>query len=145
MKKFILPILLLIVSLTFYACKKEEIGAQEFVQKKILGRWPLKYNIRTVYTDNVVTKTDTLVTYSPVDTLIFTEDGMATKRNNTIISSVKYSIGANGETITFNSTPAVTLQITFVRASSIGFGSQTITQVAGKEVRTVTDDQYKQN
>ena len=145
MKKIVAAICILIISISFFGCKKEVVDGQELVQKSILGNWLLKYNIRTTYADNLIGTPDTLITYKPIDTLVFTVDGQAIKRNKTVISNVSYTIGPEGKTITFNSTPAVTLDITFIRNSSIGFGSQTISQVGGREVKTVIDDQYFRN
>lgn len=129
----------------FVGCKKNDVDSQALVQQKLLGKWPLKYNVRTIYTDAVSSKPDTLITYNPIDTLVFSTDGMATLRNKTIISSVPYSVDANGENITFNSTPVVTLQITFIRNESIGFGKETFANVAGQQIRTVIDDHYVKN
>lgn len=146
MKK--LPVYLYILSAfvcCLCGCEKEVIDSQNFVQQKILGSWPLKYQVRTVYTGDMMGTPDTLARYNPIDTLVFTADGMATKRNKTVISSVPYSIDATGQNITFSSTPAVTLQITFIRNSSIGFGTATLSNVNGKQVRTVIDDHYVKN
>jgi len=125
-------------ALGFYACKKEEVNSQEVVQKQIIGRWPIKYNIKTTFTDNVETKNDTLTTYNPIDTLVFTAEGHAIKQNKTVISDVSYTISADGETITFS--PGSTLKITFLRKTSIGLGTETTTTVAGKEIKTQIAD-----
>jgi hypothetical protein len=71
--KTIKPIALfaLIIMLNIYGCKKEEQNSQEFVQKYIIGSWPLKYNIRTVSNASFGDKRDTLITYNPIDTLGF--------------------------------------------------------------------------
>lgn len=139
MKTFKIGTILLVLGLLI-ACKKEEVAPQELVQKHIIGSWPIKYNIRTTFTDKVETKNDTLITYNPIDTLIFTADGQAIKRNKAVISKVGYSISADGETITFASSPASTLRIVFLRQNSIVLGTETFANVAGKEIRTVVAD-----
>lgn len=119
--------------LGLYGCKKEEENSQEIVQQHIIGAWPIKYNIKTTFTDDVETKNDTLTTYNPIDTLVFTADGHAIRRNKTIISDVGYTISADGETLTFaQSSP---LKITFVRKTSIGLGTETVTEVGGKKIK----------
>lgn len=144
MKKLkIIMVLLAGLVLLNYACKKEELSNQEFVQKQFLGKWPLKYTIRTTYTNNFIIKVDTPVRHSPIDTLIFTADGKMVKRNgNTIILSTDYTIDGNGEQITFATTPNLTQKLSYVRNTSIGLiTSETTANVGGNEVKTVTVDQ----
>ena len=141
MKKLVSAIVVLTVIVIFFGCKDEVIDSQVFVNERLLGRWPLKYRITTVYTNNIAAAPDT-VNYNPVDTLIFTSDGMATTRNKTVISSSPYSVDARGENITFNQTPPLTLQIRFIRYSSIGFGTETTTKNGANEIRTVIEDHY---
>jgi hypothetical protein len=139
-----LSILFLVcLAIAVISCKKTEIDPQIFVERHLIGAWPIKYSIQTIFIDGIEqtpVKGDTLTVYNPIDTLVFTEEGNAIRRNKTIISTVGYSISADGETITFNSTPAVTKKITFVRTSSVGFGTETTTTVGGKVVKTQIAD-----
>ncbi len=143
MKK--LPIFITIcagLALLFSACKKTEENPQQVVQNKILGKWPLKYRVRTVTTNKFIIKLDTII-YNPVDTMIFATDGTVTvKRNSTIISTSTYGIDAAGENITFTGTTTTTQKFMFVRPTSIGlFISDNTTNVGGNEVRTEIEDQ----
>jgi hypothetical protein len=144
MKKINFAVLIVAIPLIMlYACKKEEENPQTFVQEHIIGRWPIKYQIKTLFIDDVeqqAIKGDTLITYNPIDTLIFTAEGQAITRNKTIISTVGYTVSPDGETLTFLSSPAKTVKITFVRNTSIGLGDETRTQVSGKTHKTVIAD-----
>lgn len=127
---------ILILALVSHSCKKEEEEPQAFMQQHILGAWPIQYQIRTTYTDDILTKRDTLTTYNPVDTLVFTVEGQAIRRNKTVISTVGYRISADGETITLSANPDTTLKFTFVHATSIGLGTETTTTISGKKITT---------
>lgn len=141
MKKLISAIFVLVIIAACLGCEDEVVDSQVFVNTRLQGRWPLKYRVTTVYNNNIAATPDT-VDYDPVDTLIFTPDGMATVRNKTVISSSTYSVDAGGQNITFNQTPPVTLQIRFIRYSSIGFGTETTTRNGANEIRTVVEDHY---
>lgn len=135
------PVLILLAAVTFiYSCKKEDVNAQELVQKQFIGRWPLKYTIKTIYTNNVAAKPDT-ITYNPIDTLIFTADGKVIKQNKTVLSTGTYSIDATGESITFSGTPAVTQRLSFVRNTSIGLSTETTVTTGTTATKTVIEDQ----
>lgn len=136
-------LLLATIALVFSNCKKTEIDPKIFVERQLYGAWPIKYNIKTTFINNTEQdpiKGDTLTVYNPIDTLVFTEDGLAITRNKTVLNSVGFTISADGENITFNSTPAVTKKITFVRTSSVGIGTETFANVAGKEIKTQIAD-----
>ena len=63
MKK--LPIFITIftgLALLFSACKKTEENPQQVVQNQILGKWPLKYRVRTVTTNKFIVRMDTTIT-----------------------------------------------------------------------------------
>jgi hypothetical protein len=142
--KTIKPIALfaLIIMLNIYGCKKEEQNSQEFVQKYIIGSWPLKYNIRTVSNASFGDKRDTLITYNPIDTLVFAEDGKVTRRNKIVISTMSYSIDEAGDNITFTGTSATTLKLIYVRNTSLIIGKETISSSNGQEVKTILADYY---
>ncbi|TKC05498.1 hypothetical protein FA048_17385 [Pedobacter polaris] len=141
MKNLKIAIILLgITALTFYACKKEEITDKEAAQKHFLGRWPLKYRIRTVY-DSFTTRIDTTLS-TPVDTLIFTDDGKFERRNNTLILSGTYNFDETGENITFSGTPNLTQKISYIRVTTIGLlVSDTTVGTGTAKIRTVVEDQ----
>ena len=138
MKKLHIPLILLVLAtLSILACKKEVLTPQQFVQKQILGNWPLKYSIRTVYTNNIATKSDTLNKGLVIDTLVFSADGRVVKRNKIEISSTTYTIDVAGEHITFGTTPTTTQNIIYVRPMSIGLTTET----TNGSVKTVVEDQ----
>jgi PBP1b-binding outer membrane lipoprotein LpoB len=133
--------ILMALAILISSCKKTEEEPQVFIQKHILGAWPINYNIKTTLTDDVVTKRDTITRYNPIDTLVFTAEGKAIKRNKTIISTVDYTIAADGETITLATTPAATtFKFTFVHITSIGLGTETTTTVGGQKITTQIAD-----
>ncbi len=131
-----------IALLSIYSCKKEEGNGQEFVQNYIIGKWPLKYNIRTVSNSNFGDKSDTLIRYNPIDTLVFTEDGKVKRVNKTIISTMDYSIDATGENITFKGTTTVSLRLVFVRNTSLVIGTEVSSTSNGKTIKTIVADHY---
>ncbi|MFA6276412.1 MAG: hypothetical protein WC622_06665 [Pedobacter sp.] len=135
-------ILILLAGLTFtiYACKKEDVDAKELVQQQLIGKWPLKYTIKTIYTNNVAGNPDT-VKYNPIDTLVFSADGKVVKQNKTAISTRTYSIDATGDNITFSGTPAYTQKLSFVRNTSIGLATETTVTVGTTVTKTVIEDQ----
>ncbi len=141
MKKLKVAIILFAcLTTTFYACKKEELTDQQAAQQKILGRWPLKYRIRTIQNGFTIKVDSTL--YSPVDTLIFTDDGKYKKMNKTVISSGNYSIDEKGENITFSGTPALTQKLSYIRVTTIGLlVSEVSTTQGGTKVTIETIDQ----
>jgi len=141
MKKLKIVIILLAgLATTFYACKKEEVTDQQSAQAKLVGRWPLKYRIRTV-TNGFTIKMDSTL-YSPVDTLVFTADGKFVKQNKTIIASGTYTIDEAGENITFSGSPALTQKLNYVRVNTIGLlVSEATTTQGGVKVNTLIIDQ----
>lgn len=133
--------ILVAVAIAISACKKEEEEPQVFIQKHILGAWPINYNIKTTFTEEVLTKRDTLTIYNPVDTMVFTAEGKAIRRNKTVISTVNYTISTDGETITLATTPTpTTYKFTFVHITSIGLGTETTTTVGGQKITTQVAD-----
>lgn len=127
---------IILIAIIVFGCKKEVLTSQEFVQRQIVGTWPLKYSIKTVYTNNIPAKADTLNKNLPIDTLIFSADGIVIKRNKVVISTTSYQIDAAGESITFG-TPAKTQKIIYVRPLSIGLKTETTLG----DVRTIIEDQ----
>ncbi|MFD0939589.1 hypothetical protein [Pedobacter boryungensis] len=141
MKKLnLVSILLAGLALTIYSCKKTEVNPQELVQKQIIGKWPLKYTIKTIYTNNVAGNPDT-VKYNPIDTLVFSADGKVVKQNKTPISTRTYSIDATGDNITFSGTPAYTQKLSFVRNTSIGLATETTVTSGTTVTKTIIEDQ----
>lgn len=134
--------------LAISSCKKIEENPQEFVQNKLVEKkWPLKFTIRRVITDNFIIKIDTPTIHSPVDTLVFSPDGTVIKRNgDNIIFSTNYTIDAAGQNITFALTPPITQKLNYVRDRTIGLlVSDATEKIGGTEVRTIIEDQLVSN
>lgn len=120
-------ILLPCLMFTIYACKKEVVSDQEFVQKRFIGKWPLKSHIEIEIKNGDTLTWDTTL-YSPIDTLFFTADGKYTKGN----VSANYSIDAAGEHLTISTTPEVNWLIKHLRNTSIVL-SQSRTETIGTD------------
>ena len=140
MRKICLSLCCAACILFIYACKKEVVEPQLQVQKQILGRWPRKYEITTVYIDNITMWPDTTIVYNPIDTLVFGADGkVVIRRAGLAIGSMTYSIDAEGQHITFdNGAPQ---KLSFVRFKSIGFTTETIVKNGTSTTRTVKETQ----
>ncbi|MBB2147053.1 hypothetical protein GM921_16230 [Pedobacter sp. LMG 31464] len=128
------------LAFTIYGCKKETINAKNLVQQQLIGKWPLKYTIKTIYTNNVAGSPDT-VKYNPIDTLVFSADGKLVRQNTTVISTGTYSIDGTGDNITFSGTPAITQKLSFVRNTSIGLATETTVTSGSITTKTVVEDQ----
>lgn len=140
MKKICLLLCCAAIVLFVYACKKEVIEPQQQVQKQILGRWPRKYEIKTVYVDNISMWPDTTVIYNPIDTLVFRTDGkVITRRGGIAVDSTTYSIDAEGQHITIGAEPPK--KLSFVRFKSIGYTTETIEKNGASTTRTVVETQ----
>jgi hypothetical protein len=131
MKK-IKTIIILFVCLTLfiYACKKEEINNQEFVQEHFIGKWPLKSHVEITLKNGDTLKKDTIL-FSPIDTLLFTAEGKYTKRN----VSANYAIDADGENLNISTAPPINWKIKFLRNTSIIL-TQTRTEKIGSDTFT---------
>ena len=83
MKKISFSVIFFVAAVClFFACKKEEVNDQQFVQNHFIGRWPLKVAIfkttknGTLILDSTVNYgVDTPVIAFPIDTILFTNDG----------------------------------------------------------------------
>ena len=139
-KSKIALIVLAFTTLAFYACKKEVQTDKQAALQQLVGRWPLKHRIRAVETGNV-TKKDT-TSYNPIDTLVFSADGVYFQTNKTIIKSGTFTIDEAGENITFSGTPALTQKFSYIRSSTIGLivSDETVTTGTAK-VRTILVDE----
>ena len=125
MKKILLLIsFFALASIIFYACKKEEVNNQQFVQNYIVGKWPLKAIIYINTKNGIVIKDDT-VYYgldSPkvvlkVDTVQFTAEGRYIQKINT--DTLNYTVDATGDNITYSRDTIGTWKIKFLRLKSI--------------------------
>ncbi|WP_113652105.1 hypothetical protein [Pedobacter namyangjuensis] len=125
---------------TLSACTKEEINAKELVQQKILGRWPVRYIIGSTYHNDILKTRDTLNRGLQVDTLVFDANGTVVKRYTAVLTTDTYSIDETASTITFNEAP-LTKKISFVRANSIGFSTETTRDSGSVKIKTVTEEQ----
>lgn len=119
------------------------VNPQTFLQQHLVGKWPLKFRVSLTYNNNIISKTDTISKYNPIDTLLFTADGKYEKRNKTVLSSGTYSVDESGENITFKSnTTTLTQKFNYVRNTSIGLIISETTTANG---RVVIEDQLKKN
>jgi hypothetical protein len=133
-------ILLAFTTLAFYACKKEVLTDKQAALQQLVGRWPLKYRIRTIE-DGFAIRKDT-TSYNPVDTLVFSADGTYFQTNKTVIKSGTFTIDDAGESITFSGTPALTQKFNYIRSATIGLVvSDETTTTTGVKVRTLTLDE----
>lgn len=131
-------ILLSIFILAFYACKKEdEIAGADFVKERFIGKWPVKNQVVIEIEDFTDTVRNDTIPYLPVDTLVYTADGQYTRGGVT----VGYTIDAAGENITYNTKPAETWHIKFMRNTSIILTQERTEQVGTKTVTTYIEDQ----
>ena len=120
--------------------KKDVVTDKEAALRQILGRWPLKYRIRTI-NNGFTNRLDSTI-YNPVDTLIFTDDGKFVKRNKTVISAGNYSVDEGGQNITFSGTPILTQKLSYIRVTTIGLLVSDVTiDAGGTKNRTVVVDQ----
>ncbi len=134
----ITTILLSTLILVFYACKKEdEIAGADFAKERFVGKWPLKNQVIIEIENFRDTVRNDTIPYLPVDTLVYTTDGKYTRRGIT----VDYTIDAAGENITYNTTPAATWNIKFMRNTSITLTQERTEQVGANTITTYTEDQ----
>ncbi|WP_316771719.1 hypothetical protein [Pedobacter frigiditerrae] len=139
-KSKIALILLAFVTLAFYACKKEVLTDKQAALQQLVGRWPLKNRVVTIY-DGFAIKTE-ISPYNPVDTLVFSADGTYFQTNKTIIKSGTFTIDEAGESITFSGAPALTQKLNYIRTTTIGLvvSDETVTTGSTK-VRTLLIDE----
>lgn len=139
MKKFkITTILLTTFIIAFYACKKEDpIAGADFVKERFIGKWPLKNQVIIEIENFRDTVRNDTIPYLPVDTLVYTADGKYTREGIT----VDYTIDAAGENITYNTTPAATWNIKFMRNTSITLTQERTEQVGTTTITIYTEDQ----
>ncbi|TKB97498.1 hypothetical protein [Pedobacter cryotolerans] len=139
MRNFKITIILLsIFAVAIYGCKKEEeIAGSEFAKERFIGKWPLKNQVIIEIENFRDTNRNDTIPYLPVDTLVYTADGKYTRRGIT----VDYTIDAAGENITYNTTPATTWRIKFMRNTSIILTQERTEQVGTNTITTYTEDQ----
>jgi hypothetical protein len=123
---------LIIPGIMGYACKKIEVDDKTLVERKFVGRWPLKMHIEIDFKNNAIVRNDTssFTTAATIDTLIYTSDMKFTKG----ASTVNYSIDPTGENITYTTTPDSTWRINFLRVNSIILSHQ--------RMETIGTDRY---
>lgn len=121
-KSFFLVTLFTFAAILFYACKKEEVGTQQFVQNYIIGKWPRKIAVNITKKNGDTIKNDTLFfgLDSPsvvllVDTVQFAADGTGFKNGN----AIQYTIDGDGENIIYIPDSLGTWNIKFLRTKSI--------------------------
>lgn len=98
-----------------YACKKEPVDSKIFVEKYLVGRWPLKFEIETVIKNgsDTITPSDT-TKFLPADTTLFTNELKFIRG----VDTVSYTIDATGENIAFSTPLDSTWNIEYLRKTS---------------------------
>lgn len=101
---------LLTVGAIGYACKKEPVDSKLFVERYLIGKWPLRMEISSTITNGTASPRDT-TTFNPTDTTSFTSELKFTRRATT----VDFTVDAAGENIKFSTTPDSTWHIEYLR------------------------------
>lgn len=106
---------LIILGIVGYACKKEPVDSKLFVEKYLVGEWPLKFEIKTAIQNgnDTISHSDT-TKFTPADTTTFTSDLKFIRGTN----AVNFSVDATGENITFTSAPDSIWHIGYLRKTS---------------------------
>lgn len=106
---------LLTMGIIGYACKKEPIDSKLFVERHLVGIWPLRVQIETIIKNNndTISPSDSTV-FTPIDTTAFTSDLKFIRGTNV----VDFMVDPTGENITFVSSPDSTLNIAYLRKTS---------------------------
>jgi len=98
-----------------YACKKEPVDSKIFVERYLIGQWPIKTYVKLDLKNGDTLVNDTLDLTPDSDTakvrVRYTEDLNFIKGSQ----SVKYTIDAEGKNITFSTTPDSTWTIAYLR------------------------------
>ncbi|MFN0291307.1 hypothetical protein [Pedobacter helvus] len=107
---------LVCIGIVGYACKKEPVNSQLFVERYLTGtdftRWPIQSYVRLE-----LKNTDTLVKDSidlPVDTAVFNTNLKFIKG----VDTIGFSIDETGDHITFSTQPDSTWIIEYLRPST---------------------------
>lgn len=101
---------LLMIGAIGYSCKKEPVDSKLFVERYLVGKWPLRLEIKRTVTNSTASLPDT-TTFTPADTTTFTSDLKFIRRATTI----DFTVDATGENIKFSSTPDSTWHIEYLR------------------------------
>ncbi|WP_113663770.1 hypothetical protein [Pedobacter nanyangensis] len=101
---------LLTVGAIGYACKKEPVDSKLFVERYLIGKWPLRMEISSTITNGTASPRDT-TTFNPTDTTSFTSELKFTRRATT----VDFTVDAAGENIKFSTSPDSTWHIEYLR------------------------------
>lgn len=106
----------IVVAIIGYACKKEPVDSKLFVERYLIGQWPIKTYVTLEYKNGVIIE-------SKIDTILPIQDDTAkvrvryTEGMNFIKNgdTVKYSIDADGKNINFATAPDSTWAIAYLR------------------------------
>lgn len=97
-----------------YSCKKEPVDSKLFVERYLVGQWPIKTYVMLEYKNGTILSNDTILPI-PNDTakvrVKYTE-GMTFIKNG---DTVKYGIDAEGKNITFTTAPDSIWSISYLR------------------------------
>lgn len=113
--KFKIVFISLIALATYTACKKEPVDSKVFVEKSLVGNWPLILQVETVLKNgkDTISPSDSLK-FTVADTTTFTADLKFIRKT----TSVNFAIDNLGENITFSTTPDSIWHIGYLRKSS---------------------------
>ncbi|SOD15466.1 hypothetical protein [Pedobacter xixiisoli] len=107
---------LILTGIIGYACKKEPVDSKLFVERYLVGQWPIKTYVRLEYKNGIIdsSKIDTILPIQNDTSKVrvkYTE-GMTFIKNG---DTIKYSIDADGKNINFATTPDSTWTISYLR------------------------------
>ncbi len=122
-----------------YACKKDPVDSQKFVENSLIGRWQIRHQILTVVKNgtDTITPSDTTF-FNPVDTVDFTKSLKYVNRTD----SVSFAADDLGERITFENTPDSTWFIGYLRKTSFKLIHTRKENIGADEVSYITERDY---
>lgn len=102
------------VGIIAYSCKKEPLDSKLFVERYLVGQWPIKTYVLLEYKNGTMLSNDTILPIANDTAKVrakYTE-GMTFIKNG---DTVKYTIDADGKNITFATAPDSTWAISYLR------------------------------
>lgn len=107
---------LVIVGIVGYACKKEPVDSKIFVERYLVGQWPIKTYVTLEYKNGVIinSKIDTIlpIVGDTAKVRVKYTDAMTFIKNG---DTINYSIDTDGKNITFATSPDSTWAISYLR------------------------------
>jgi len=105
---------LLAIGVIGYACKKEPVDSKLFVERYLVGQWPIKTYVLLEYKNGTMLSNDTIlpIANDTAKVRVRYTDGMTFIKNG---DTVKYTIDTDGKNITFATAPDSTWAISYLR------------------------------